>query len=376
MELQINPNVTYAIALEGGGARGAWQVGAWRALEEAGIKYNAVSGTSVGALNGAFFAMRALDEAERLWKEVNYSKVMRVNDSDMKKIMKGHVLDVEFDRLIRSAESIVKGKGFDVTPLRDLLHSVVDEERVRSSDVRFFMTTYCVTDKEELELEASRLPEGMIPEMMLASAYFPAFKHEPINGKLYTDGGVKDVLPLHVLIDNGYKDILALRIHGFGIERKVRIPEDVNVTTIEPNSNLGSVLEFDGEHAHFLLQLGYYDTKRALYGLEGKQYYLERTMSEVDAYVYLARLVETLCRIEGKDYTLRSIHETYLPKLAQQSAPFGDYYEVYIAFLEKCAEQMQMNAFQIRTDREFADEVKAQAALRKRKGLLKYFSEE
>ena len=55
------------IALEGGGARGAYQVGAWRALEEAGIRYNAVSGTSVGAiiadwnpfLNTAYIAQAA-----------------------------------------------------------------------------------------------------------------------------------------------------------------------------------------------------------------------------------------------------------------------------------------------------------------------------
>ena len=51
MELKLDTSKIYAIALEGGGARGAYQVGAWRALEEAGIRYNAVSGTSVGAIN-------------------------------------------------------------------------------------------------------------------------------------------------------------------------------------------------------------------------------------------------------------------------------------------------------------------------------------
>ena len=40
MELKVDTSKTYAIALEGGGARGAYQVGAWKALSEAGIKYN------------------------------------------------------------------------------------------------------------------------------------------------------------------------------------------------------------------------------------------------------------------------------------------------------------------------------------------------
>ena len=49
MQLKLDTSKTYAIALEGGGAKGAYEIGAWKALEEAGIKYNAVSGTSVGA---------------------------------------------------------------------------------------------------------------------------------------------------------------------------------------------------------------------------------------------------------------------------------------------------------------------------------------
>ena len=47
MELKLDTSKTYAIALEGGGAKGAYEIGVWKALEQAGVKYNAVSGTSV-----------------------------------------------------------------------------------------------------------------------------------------------------------------------------------------------------------------------------------------------------------------------------------------------------------------------------------------
>ena len=60
MELKLDTSKTYAIALEGGGAKGAYEIGVWKALDEAGVKYNAVSGTSVGALNGALMVMRDL----------------------------------------------------------------------------------------------------------------------------------------------------------------------------------------------------------------------------------------------------------------------------------------------------------------------------
>ena len=56
MEPLLDLSKEYGIVLDGGGARGAYQIGAWKALKEAGVKVNAVAGTSVGALNGALFA--------------------------------------------------------------------------------------------------------------------------------------------------------------------------------------------------------------------------------------------------------------------------------------------------------------------------------
>ncbi|MBQ3792172.1 MAG: patatin-like phospholipase family protein [Clostridia bacterium] len=376
MKLTIDPSLTYAVALEGGGARGAWQVGVWKALEEAGIKYTAVSGTSVGALNGAFMAMRRLEEAERLWTEVNYSKVMKVNDDDMRKIMQGHVLDVEFDRVFKNAYSVIRDKGFDITPLREMLRNVVDEKAVRESDVRYFIITYCITDRESLELEASKLPEGTISDMMLASAYLPIFKHIPLGGKYYADGAVKDTIPIHVLTENSYRNILAIRLRYIGVERKFRLPKDTHITTFEPSTNLGNILEFEGEHASDLIRLGYYDAKRVLYGLVGHRYYVERTMKEIDAYVALSRMVEQYCKARKKDYSLRSLHENYIPRLAQQVSPFGDYYDVYLAFLERCAEKLSLELFKLRTDRELAEEVREAALKTRRTGLLKYFLED
>lgn len=53
----IDLNKEYGLVFDGGGARGAYQIGAWRALSEAGVKISAVAGTSVGALNGALVCM-------------------------------------------------------------------------------------------------------------------------------------------------------------------------------------------------------------------------------------------------------------------------------------------------------------------------------
>ena len=57
----IDLNKEYGLVFDGGGARGAYQIGAWRALSEAGEKISAVAGTSVGALNGALVCMGDLE---------------------------------------------------------------------------------------------------------------------------------------------------------------------------------------------------------------------------------------------------------------------------------------------------------------------------
>ena len=44
------------IVLAGGGSRGAYEIGFWQAIRELGIDYQIVTGSSVGALNGAMMA--------------------------------------------------------------------------------------------------------------------------------------------------------------------------------------------------------------------------------------------------------------------------------------------------------------------------------
>ena len=76
MKLQLDKRRFYGIVLEGGGARGAYQIGAWKALKEAGIEIKGAAGTSVGALNGALICMDDLEKAEKIWENIRYSQVM------------------------------------------------------------------------------------------------------------------------------------------------------------------------------------------------------------------------------------------------------------------------------------------------------------
>ena len=367
MQLQIDTGKTYAIALEGGGAKGAYEIGVWRALHENGVRFNAVSGVSVGALNGAMMVTGQLDRAEEMWKNIRFSQVMDVPDGLMKRIYKGELELKELGPALKLAADVLKDGGFDVQPLQDLLRETVDEEAVRASDVEFYVVTYSLTDRKSLSLSAKELPPGQLHDMLLASAYFPAFKNKPLGGKRYIDGGVQDAVPIDSLLSRGYKDLIVVRLYGFGIEKKVRIPKDVSVLTIRPTADLGKILMFSPEQSRRDLKLGYYDGLRALYGLAGRQYYIDRQWTEEEAYQRLRLLA-------GPARDLRKVNEEILPRLARELEVKGDYHEVLLAFVEQAAAALEVDPFAIRTERQLWDEVLAAYRKHNKKKLPKGLS--
>lgn len=348
MELKIDNSKTYAIALEGGGAKGGYEIGVWQALDEAGIKYNAVSGTSVGALNGGLMAMRDLPRAIDAWNNMKLGKVIELDEEQEENLSRAFNGDIGLDdvqRLIPEALEIIKNRGLDVAPLRAWVREVVDAKAIKESDVELYIATVSITDRKALEVKVNDLPEDQICDMLLASAYHPTFRLEKLGGKFYTDGGFVDTLPLHALVTNGYKDIIAVRIPGIGHNRRFKMPDDVNVTYIATNADLGGVLNFDAEQSRRDMAIGYLDAKRVLYGLYGKHYYIERSMTDREALNMLLDSLET-------GVNLRQFCERDLPRVARHLDAEGDYYELLIAVLEDAAAKQNIDNMRIYRDTE------------------------
>ena len=351
MQLKLDNTKTYAVALEGGGAKGAYQIGVWKALNEAGIKYNAVSGTSVGALNAALMCMGELERAIDLWSDIRLSRIVNVDEEEaqgFKRLMNGDVELGDFRELIPQAIEVIRNRGLDVAPLREWVRELVDAELIRQSGVELFVSTVSITERKALDLKLNDIPENEICDMLLASAYHPSFRMEKLGGKLYADGGFVDTLPLHSLVEHGYKNIIAVRLPVIGKEKRFKMPGDVNVTTIETNSDLGFILNFDAELSRRNITIGYYDAQRVLYGLYGKHYYIDRSISDREA-------LDMLLDIYYKPGdNLRKICERLLLKLAWENGQFdGDYYDLLIALAEKKAAELGVEQMRVYTDREF-----------------------
>lgn len=355
MELKIDITKPYGIVLEGGGAKGSYQIGAWKALEEAGVQVKGIAGTSVGALNGALMCMGDLKEAERIWGSLTYSQVLDAEGFS-------GFGDKNLMEIAESAVRIIKDGGLDITPLKHLIRETVDEERIRKSDKELFVTTVSLDDWKAVVLDVKEMPEGAIEDSLLASAYLPGFKQEKLGGKRYLDGGGLNNVPVDVLVDRGYEDIIVIRIYGVGVdtERFLKIPENVKVHHIAPRQNLGGILEFDGKRARKNMQLGYMDAKRMLYGLEGSSYYFDAPQSEAYYFdkmmseIQLVRhyITPELGEEEAKSLEgYRAFTEQIFPALARElELPENwSYKTLYLAVLEKWARELRMPRMKIYT---------------------------
>lgn len=355
MELKFDISRKYAVVLEGGGAKGAYQAGVWKALAEAGVQYHAVAGTSVGALNGAMMAAGELDTAIRLWENMTFSQVFDADDAQMKRLYHRELNSTDMRELLREAAGILKEGGLDIAPLRQMIREYIREEKIRQSDVKFFFVTYSLTDRKEVEVSAQDLEEGKLADMLLASAYVPVFQRKKLDGRDYIDGSVRNILPLDSLLKRGYRDIIAIRIYGVGIEKRTKIPSDANIITIAPTEKLGGILQFDAESTKRDLQLGYFDGLRTLYGLAGETYYIDRKWSEMQAYFVLKGLLE---RRYGGELSLREMNEEGLPGLAKRlHQKEGTYHELLLRLLEKEAKRAEISPFSVRTEEELLREI-------------------
>ena len=232
-------------------------MGAWRALREAGVKIRGAAGSSVGALNGALICMDDFQKAEHIWENISYSRVMDVDDQLMDQLKKfsirnlSSLTSLNVGELISGIKRILKDGGFDIAPLKGLIEDVVDEEKIRNSDRELYVVTYSLSDRQPLIANVKEAPEGAVADLLMASAYLIGFRQERLGGKYYMDGGGINNVPVDVLLDRCYRDVIVLRIYGYGVdtEKKLEVPEGATLYHVAPRRDLGGLLEFDRRRA-------------------------------------------------------------------------------------------------------------------------------
>lgn len=252
-----------AVVLGGGGAKGSYEIGVFEALAKLGFKYDIITGTSVGSINGAVVAQGDISLAKKMWNEINTNSVLdlkseiTVNESDAYKLM---------------AKELMENNGFDYTNLRKLLENIVDEDKLRKSPVDFGLVTVKFPSMIPVHIFKDDMEKGKVIDYILGSAAcFPAMKPHKIGNERYIDGGYNDNVPINMAIKKGATNIVAVDLKSVGVIKKVK-NKNVDITYINSYSDLGNMLIFDNGRARKNIKLGYQDTMKAFGKADGYKY--------------------------------------------------------------------------------------------------------
>lgn len=257
-----------AIALGGGGTKGAYEMGIWKAMNEVGMEYQIVTGTSIGAINGALMATRDYDLASELWDTIEMEHVM-ADGVNLTTTIEG--MYNQRDAIRPFLKKYVKNKGADISPFRQFIDRLIDEERVRASDIDYGLVTVKFSSLTALELSKEEIPRGKLKDYIMASSsVFPVFPMHRIEGELYLDGCYYDNLPIDLALKMGADDVVAVDLHT-----SPQHPGYVNkpyVTYVTPSRPLGTMLNFDRSILDANRRLGYYDGLKAFGVLVGNNF--------------------------------------------------------------------------------------------------------
>lgn len=174
-----------ALVLAGGGARGSYQVGVWRALMELDWHPQIITGTSVGSLNGAMFVLDLYETARDMWLTIRSRDVMELPDEG-----------ADLSALHQFLRSVVKAGGMDVSPLEDIVERVLDEDALRAAPTRFGLVTVESRGLKPRELTLDEIPEGRVKDYLMASAAcFPALRRGTSTAKSFWTAATATTCP-------------------------------------------------------------------------------------------------------------------------------------------------------------------------------------
>ena len=254
------------LVLSGGGSKGAYEIGVYKALKKLHKNIDIVTGTSIGAINGLFIVQKDLRGALKLWKNISFKTIY---DEDSFPIMEDEKLSKIY---MQYAKSFINEGGLDIYKMKSLFDKSFKPYKFYNSNVDYGLVTYNISQNKPVLKIKEELPKENIKEYVLASAScYPAFKPYLIDGEMYIDGGYYDNLPINLAIDLGATEIIAVDLRAIGFKKNVK-NKAVDITYIVPRNKIGSFLVFDKNQAKKSIKLGYNDTMKTFGKLEGNYF--------------------------------------------------------------------------------------------------------
>ena len=308
-----------AIVLSGGGARGAYEMGVWKALKRMHIKYDIVTGTSIGSINGLLMVQKTYRKALEFWNKVEYVDIFNKDYGEYK----GRKLYSEY------IKDVISNKGFSTDRLEGMLKLVYDEKKFKNSKINYGLATFNVTDLKPTFIKKEDVDSSKIIDYVIASSsVFPYFKGKSIDNKKYIDGCYFENMPINLAIELGATNIIAVNIGTFARNQKVK-NKDVNIKYIVPRNEILSFLEFNKKNIKIAISYGYNDAMKEFGKLEGNKYTFYKGSLERNYNKYINRYMKLVDKCnEQKPYKIRKYQKPTIEDFNELLEYVGELFEI------------------------------------------------
>ena len=267
-----------ALVLGGGGAKGSYEVGVFKALRKLHMKFDIVTGVSIGSINGAFYVANEYKKCLKMWQ--------KITTSDLFDVAIGSKMSKEDIKLLVKQMS---SGGISFSNAYNFLKKNINEEKVRKSKIDYGLVTVSLTNKKPRFLTKEQIPYGKLVDYICASSICYPFVHaQDINDESFIDGGFYDGIPINLAIDMGATEILAVDLSVLAINKKPK-DKNIKVDVIKMKDKTPLTLTFTKEYANKNIKYGYNDTMKHFNKLDGNIYTfkkndLDKSYNELNKY--------------------------------------------------------------------------------------------
>lgn len=256
------------LVLGGGGGKGAYELGVYKALKDMGIfKYvSAISGTSAGAINAMLFCQDDIKKADDIWNEVTIENLIPLKKSVLLRRGLGIVIG---KRDIRLAKKIIlkyhKKGGAPKDNAAKVIDKYVDFEKIRRSKIACYVAAAKLPSFEAKYFKINNFPNEIARDMVLASASLPlVFDSTKVLGECYIDGGIADNVPIKPVYEEGCNVILAVSLNDDDAIINKKLYPNAIILEVFPKrlheNVFTGILNLDCDAKKRRIKEGYYDT--------------------------------------------------------------------------------------------------------------------